>query len=254
MTGPAADHTTRDPDKGRYLLAEGHSRATLSIYRAISPTVDLTGSREFCLSFWYMLFGRDVFSLAVELLVPRFKMTKQRLYSVSGNLSKNRTDWRYAQIPILPSFAGNDQLKRFYSRAKIQFDARRGFSYLSDIALDDVMLLDQPCQKIPIAGTTASPNRISAMATFSPSYTQKPTVATTTRSIRPADLEKISYRKSRFLGFFFFDICFSRHILEAEIADGIHQVTCGKGTEGEFYHSKNGSTTSRTFIFKTELS
>ena len=201
MTGPSADHTTRDPDKGRYLLAEGHSRSTLSIYRAISPTVDLTGSKEFCLSFWYMLFGRDVFSLTVELLVPRFKMTKQRLYSVSGNLSKNRTDWRYAQIPILPSFAGNDQLRRFYSRAKIQFDARRGFSYLSDIALDDVMLLDQPCQKIPIAGTTASPNRISAMATFSPSYTQKPTVRTTTRSIRLEDLEKISYRKNRFLGY-----------------------------------------------------
>ena len=50
-----------------------------------------------------------------------------------------------------------DNNKADYEKARIKFEAKRGWSYLSDIALDDIMLRPEPCQKIPIAGTTASP-------------------------------------------------------------------------------------------------
>ena len=38
------------------------------------------------------------------------------------------------------------QTRIFYSKAKIRFEAMRGYSYLSDVALDDIMLRidDQP--------------------------------------------------------------------------------------------------------------
>ena len=34
----------------------------------------------------------------------------------------------------------DSQTIQFYSKAKIRFEAMRGYSYLSDVALDDIML------------------------------------------------------------------------------------------------------------------
>merc|ERR1712130_939217 len=97
LTGPKFDHTLKN-DQGMYLIAEGHGNEKLSTFRLTSPTVDLTTATDFCLSFWYLMFGKHTFSLMVELMVPRFRTTSQRLFSVSGPLSKSREDWLYAQV------------------------------------------------------------------------------------------------------------------------------------------------------------
>lgn len=46
---------------------------------------------------------------------------------------------------------------------------------LSDIAVDDVMLRPAECQNLPVPGTTASPDQIAAMATWTPPTTGKVT-------------------------------------------------------------------------------
>lgn len=184
---------------GMYLLAEGHGNEKLSTFRLMTPTVDLTTSSDFCLSFWYLMYGRHTFSLSVELMVPRFRTTSQRLFSVSGPLSKSRTDWLYAQVMIKPNYS-DDQMEMFYAKAKIKFEAKRGWSYLSDIAIDDLMLRPTECQKIPVAGTTASPDQLAAMATWSPPVVS--TVTTTTTTTEPFDknvLELLSYRPNRLM-------------------------------------------------------
>lgn len=36
-------------------------------------------------------------SLKIDLMVPRFQQNTQQLFTVSGELSKSRSDWLYAQ-------------------------------------------------------------------------------------------------------------------------------------------------------------
>lgn len=53
----------------------------------------------------------------------------------------DRADWRYAQIKIKgPSSATSDEHLKRYKNATFSFIATRGISYLSDIAIDDIML------------------------------------------------------------------------------------------------------------------
>ena len=99
---------------------------------------------------------------------------------------------------ISPNF--NDaQMESFYSKAKIKFEAKRGWSYLSDIAIDDIMLRPTKCQKIPVAGTTASPMQLAAMATWSPPVTTVTTTTTTTEPIDKSNMELISFRPNRLM-------------------------------------------------------
>ena len=107
--------------------------------------------------------------------------------------------------------------------------ATRGPSYLSDIAVDDIMLRPYQCQNLPIPGTTASPDDIKAMATWTPPVTVSTTTTTPEPLVNENQLELIKNRKSR--------------LLSKEIASGLYRYSCGAGRgkigddqKGEFYH------------------
>ena len=102
------------------------------------------------------MFGKDIMSLKVEMDVPMFRRGKQQLFSKTNERSdrksgisayfnqftiSDRADWRYAQIKIKgPSSATSDEHLKRYKNATFSFIATRGISYLSDIAIDDIML------------------------------------------------------------------------------------------------------------------
>ena len=116
LTGPNRDHTTRNATGG-YIIAQGFSAIFLSEFRFYSPAVDLTWSDDYCLrngtfsffscsglnsseihfllwmtndSFWYLMFGKDIMSLKVEMDVPMFRRGKQQLFSKTNERSARK--------------------------------------------------------------------------------------------------------------------------------------------------------------------
>merc|ERR1712227_701697 len=108
------------------------------------------------------MFGHDILSLKIDMNVPRFRQSKQQIFQKSNQQSTSKVDWRYAQIKLkIPPLTDSTVVAK-YQNVIFTFIATRGPSYLSDIAVDDVMLRPAECQNLPVPGTTASPDQIAA--------------------------------------------------------------------------------------------
>ena len=194
----------------------------------IQTTVDMTYANDFCLSFWYLMFGKDILSLKVDMNVPRFRQSKQQIFQKSNQRSESKIDWRYAQVKLKVPELTDSSVVAKYQNVVFTFIATRGPSYLSDIAVDDVMLRPVECQNLPVPGTTASPNQIAAMATWTPPVTEMTTSTTPEPLVSEDKLELVNRRKPR--------------LLTQKIKSGKYRVTCGGGrakvgdeTKGEFF-------------------
>ena len=115
-------------------------------------TVDMTYANDFCLSFWYLMFGKDILSLKVDMNVPRFRQSKQQIFQKSNQRSESKIDWRYAQVKLKVPELTDSSIVVKYQNVVFTFIATRGPSYLSDIAVDDVMLRPVECQNLPVPG------------------------------------------------------------------------------------------------------
>lgn len=127
-TGPIGDHTTLDGNgKFLYVQASGdcHEKKAL----LISPCMDLSQMQSPVLEFWYNMFGADMGSLHIDLLIGA-EWKKDIIPVVSGNQGQA---WKKGMID-LGNYAG--------SKVAVRFRAVTGNGDLSDIALDDVLLSD----------------------------------------------------------------------------------------------------------------
>ena len=129
LTGPLFDHTRKD-HLGRYLLAQGSGNTALTKFYFKTPAVDLTYGENFCLSFWYLMFGSDILSLKIDMNVPRFRQSKQQIFQKSNEQSTSKVDWRYAQIKLkIPPLTDSTVVAK-YQNVIFTFIATRGPSYV----------------------------------------------------------------------------------------------------------------------------
>lgn len=129
-TGPPNDHTTGNP-RGYYMYVDASNGRTFTYATLQSPT--LRKSAATCqMSFYYHMYGRSIGSLTVSKVIQG--QSTRLLY-----LSRNHgNSWQQATVNI----------GRETSDFLIQFQARRSFSVLGDIAIDDVTFIN--CALPPI--------------------------------------------------------------------------------------------------------
>ena len=94
-TGPGYDHTT---GTGYYVYfsSSGHQagdRASL-----ITPSLTYTGDKTACVSFWYHLYGEDLDTVNLNIIMDQINVTLWTKFSTQGNI------WKKAQVDIPKSF------------------------------------------------------------------------------------------------------------------------------------------------------
>lgn len=132
-TGPSSDHTYND-DKGKYLFIETSGQIPNGAKaRLESPYYQGNGAKNGqCFQFWYHMRGSAIGKLNVY-VVKGGDPIGNPAWSKSGQQGNK---WYIGQMNIMsqPQF-------------KIIMEGVRGISYTGDIAIDDLKLLDGPCNK-----------------------------------------------------------------------------------------------------------
>ncbi|XP_012054424.1 PREDICTED: MAM and LDL-receptor class A domain-containing protein 2-like [Atta cephalotes] len=125
-TGPTHDHTLGAGNDGYYLYIEASGRLINDTARIISPLYNSSLTNSGCFSFWYHMYGATIGSLNIyfkqEDTMPRLIFTK------SGNQGNQ---W----------FHGISELPKANASFQIIIEGVRGITYVSDIAIDDVAIL-----------------------------------------------------------------------------------------------------------------
>ncbi|XP_071506658.1 MAM and LDL-receptor class A domain-containing protein 1-like [Diadema antillarum] len=132
-TGPTVDHTL-GTDDGFYVYIEGTVQDAAEVARLISPLfqgVQENDAESFCVVFYYHMYGDDIGELNVYLRNVTSPDLGRPIWSLAGT----RGDvWRGAEAVINTPHDFN-----------IVFEAIRGPSYESDIALDDIVITNYAC-------------------------------------------------------------------------------------------------------------
>lgn len=137
-TGPSVDHTTGN-NSGYYVSTFFSPGSWLKTYRMMSLPLRPLSSPS-CLSFWYHMYGEDVFVLRVLLV----QGSEQVLFQREGNYGDS---WYQGQIEISEN----------YTNGQIVFEAQKNSGILNDIALDDITLTSLPCGPSPPEPTNVPP-------------------------------------------------------------------------------------------------
>ncbi|KAJ8956396.1 hypothetical protein NQ318_015134 [Aromia moschata] len=142
-TGPSYDHTKGPGRDGYYMYIESSSRNENDTAKLISPIFERATSPT-CLEFFYHMFGATTGTL--------------RVY-----LKKESEDWSLKQSPILFSKRGNqgDRWYRSYHSLDVEdedyqivIEGVRGPGYVSDIAIDDVRIIENCVYEEEVTSTT----------------------------------------------------------------------------------------------------
>lgn len=126
-TGPSSDHT----GGGNYMYTESSSCYSSSALLT-TVTIDASSATFPTLGFWYHMYGSNMGSLSVDAFYNG--SWNNNIWSISGDQSNS---WNYAEIAVTAA-AG-------YSDLKFRFNSTTGTGYLSDIAIDDISVVDLTC-------------------------------------------------------------------------------------------------------------
>ncbi|RNA39322.1 blastula protease 10-like [Brachionus plicatilis] len=114
-----------------------------------SPLVKVKSKTNFCISFWYHMFGNDLVlpgELSVYLHQPFFSQNLTKIWSRAGRQDQNQSDWLYAQLDL-----------EVMSEFRIVFKAQRFSGFLGDIGLDDIQFDEGFCSEPDTAPTEWTP-------------------------------------------------------------------------------------------------
>ncbi|KAK2578666.1 hypothetical protein KPH14_012155 [Odynerus spinipes] len=144
-TGPTHDHTLGAENEGYYLYIEASGRLVNDTARIISPLYNSSLTESGCFSFWYHMYGNGIGALRVY-VKKETDSESQLMFHKEGNQGNQ---WLHG-IFTLPKVDKNFQ---------IIIEGIRGTSYVSDIAIDDVAILQgKECEtNINNTSTTAAP-------------------------------------------------------------------------------------------------
>ncbi|KOX80992.1 MAM domain-containing glycosylphosphatidylinositol anchor protein 1, partial [Melipona quadrifasciata] len=126
-TGPSHDHTLGPGNDGYYLYIEATGRLENDSARIISPIYNASYTDSGCFSFWYHMFGAKIGALNVY-----FKQENDLLPRLMFNKEGNQGNQWLHGIFSLPKAKKGFQ---------IIIEGVRGSDYVSDIAVDDVAIL-----------------------------------------------------------------------------------------------------------------
>lgn len=132
-TGPNFDHTTLS-NQGRYIFVESSSPYTQGMKARVLTPYIVTSSNDdaHCLRLWYMLYGENIGSFSVYLVVNDERVSE--VFTDSGDRGKT---WLEAQVTVRPNT----------SIYQLAFEGVRGDGYRGDIALDDVIIMQGSCDE-----------------------------------------------------------------------------------------------------------
>lgn len=126
-TGPAADHSVNDVNY-LYVEASGHNNETANL---ITPCFDLSSLSKPSFNFWYHMFGSDMGELHLDVYFGG-----QWVLDIMPFISGNQGDVWKQQTVDLTSYTGNT--------IKFRFRGITGNGFRSDIAIDDIELIEPP--------------------------------------------------------------------------------------------------------------
>ena len=125
-TGPMGDHTT---GSGIYSYVESSTpNYPNHDFIQYTPEFDVSATPGKVLSFWYHMHGAAMGDLEVFIVEDTSWTSIAFISGSQGNL------WKLAYIPLDSFYIAND--------FKIAFEGVTGYSFTSDIAIDDIMISD----------------------------------------------------------------------------------------------------------------
>uniref|UniRef100_A0AAG5DHM2 Scavenger receptor class C n=1 Tax=Anopheles atroparvus TaxID=41427 RepID=A0AAG5DHM2_ANOAO len=137
-TGPKYDHTKMEPKAGHFMIVDSAEQFTNDTARFISPMFEPELSVGACFQFYYHMYGETVGSLKVYVKPMTSDLYDLKpLFVLEGN---QKNVWHEGHIEIA------EQEERF----QIVFEASLGLRYKSDIAIDDVSLLQGDSCKVAV--------------------------------------------------------------------------------------------------------
>ncbi len=137
-TGPLTDHTT-GTTTGIYVYTEASSGIQGDYTYLISPCLDLSVMTDPQISFWYHMFGSTIDTLYLDALVNGVWI--EDIYHLGGQQTATQSSpWQQATV----------NLSAYTNADRIRFRARRGSSYLGDIAIDDINIYQTPNNDISV--------------------------------------------------------------------------------------------------------
>ncbi|XP_055626420.1 MAM and LDL-receptor class A domain-containing protein 1-like [Toxorhynchites rutilus septentrionalis] len=146
-TGPSSDHTTGVPLNGHFIMIDSSEQFTNDSAYLFSPVYTSNYSMNACFQFYYHMFGDSVGTLAVY--VKPLTMTLDGVIRMGGYFSVNGSHgntWNEGFFKLQPQ---NESFQ-------LVFGSSLGMRFRSDIAIDDVTLLnDEQC-----LGTTVTDENI----------------------------------------------------------------------------------------------
>nr|XP_032524912.1 cell wall integrity and stress response component 4-like isoform X2 [Danaus plexippus plexippus] len=155
LTGPSYDHTIGKNGSGYYMYIESTSRLKNDTARFMSPVYSQSLSEDGCFSFFYHMFGNTIGGLRVYQKPDKLPMAV--LLNLSGSQRDqhilfekwgNQGDQWYSSVSDLRNLGDNFQ---------IIIEGIRGTSFTSDIAIDDVAILQgENCTAAKNRATTPS--------------------------------------------------------------------------------------------------
>ncbi|CAH2099284.1 unnamed protein product [Euphydryas editha] len=152
MTGPSYDHTYGKGGSGYYMYIESTSRLENDTARLISPVYESSRSKNGCFSFFYHMYGNSSGGLRVYQKPDNIELQtilnngqdgkRFVLFEKWGNLGDF---WFNAVVP----------LTKYDTNFQIIIEGIRGPSFMSDIAIDDVAILQgENCTSAMMAAST----------------------------------------------------------------------------------------------------
>ena len=127
-TGPANDHTTGNSN-GHYLYLEASGNCTNMEALLLSPCFDLTSAITPRLTFWYHMYGVDMGELHVDVI-----SSNQVVNDIITPLTGDHGNFWIKDSADLTQFVGQTIV--------IRFRGITGNDYRSDMALDDISVID----------------------------------------------------------------------------------------------------------------
>ncbi|KFB46807.1 AGAP011974-PA-like protein [Anopheles sinensis] len=145
-TGPKYDHTKMQPKAGHFMIVDSAEQFTNDTARFISPLYDPELSIGACFQFYYHMYGETVGSLKVYV-----KPMTADLYDLKPSLvleGNQKNIWH----------EGNIEIPQQSERFQIVFEASLGMRSKSDIAIDDVSLLQGDNCKVAVEDGLENPD------------------------------------------------------------------------------------------------
>jgi PKD repeat protein len=160
-TGPTVDHTL-GTTAGKYIYLEASGNCNNQLAILTSPCMDLTGAVNPQLTFWYHMWGTNMGSLSVDIMANGV-WNNNVIPTISGNQGNQ---WNLGTVNLTPYIGQN---------IVVRFRGITGTGFESDIALDDINILEAAAP--PVANFTASANNgcIGKVIQFTDLSTNNPT-------------------------------------------------------------------------------